>query len=97
MSTTRCPSSLAYGHTMSAAGSGPHTPRVTGRAVSSRRWMYVVAAMWMSLAVLAVTQWLLADDSTGRWIAGVQRSLALALTIGYVAQARKTGARAERD
>jgi hypothetical protein len=54
----------------------------------SRRWFYAIAAIWLTLAALAVAQRLLADDSRGRWLAGVQCSIGLGLGIGYLVQPR---------
>lgn len=93
----RLTSSLAYRHAMSASDTSSSPSDGRGGRVRSRRWMYVVGAGWLLLASLAGTQWLSADDSTGRWLAGVQFFLGVVLALGYAAQASKRGGREGRD
>ncbi len=69
---------------------------VTGRGPFSRRRSYVLAALWLFLVALAVGQFVLAKDSTGRWLAGLQCLCWLSLAIAYVAAARANGGQHER-
>jgi hypothetical protein len=63
---------------------GPGRPELSRR---SRRWFYAIAAVWLTLAALAVAEWLLAESSEGRWLAGVQCVIGLGLGIAYLVQA----------
>jgi hypothetical protein len=54
----------------------------------SRRGLLIAGAVWSLLAALAIYQWVLADDSRGRWLAGVQCLLAIALATGFFVQTR---------
>ena len=49
-----------------------------------------MAAFWLIFTGLALTQWIFADDSRGRWLAGVQCVLGVGLVIVYLVQARQT-------
>jgi len=62
-----------------------------------RRRQYIAGTLFLALAALAVAQWLLAEDSGARWLAGVQCVLAIALAVSTFAQARssKTGKRSQ--
>jgi hypothetical protein len=55
----------------------------------SQRWFYIAGIGWSVIAALAVYQWVLADDSRGRWLAGVQCVIAPGLAIGFFVQPRK--------
>jgi hypothetical protein len=84
-----CEQRRPYGQDMdtSDGGSGHADKReLTSR---SRRWFYSIAAIWLILAVLAVAQWLFADDSKGRWLAGIQCFIGLVLGIAYLVQAKR--------
>jgi hypothetical protein len=59
--------------------------------------MYAVAAAWLMYTVLAVVQWLSAEDSGGRWRAGVMCLLGLVLAVSYAVLARRKEGRSERD
>ena len=59
--------------------------------------MCVVRTGWLLLAALAGVQWLSADDSRGRWLAGVQFVLGIALAPGYAAQTSPRGDRGGPD
>ena len=67
------------------------------RGPQRRRLYCFLAAGWLALAVLAIFQWLGADDSTGRWLAGVQVVLGLALAITYLVWARHIDSGGARD
>lgn len=73
---------------MSTADPGRRSPGGRVALVRSRRWLCLAGTAWSLLAALAVYQWVLADDSRGRWLAGVQFVLAIALAIGFFVQAR---------
>jgi hypothetical protein len=66
-------------------GAGPR-PR-------SRRTSHVLGTLWLFLAALAVVQFVIADDSTERWLAGVQFLLAVGLGIAAFASAKDRGDR----
>ena len=55
----------------------------------SRRWLIALGWLWLVFATLAAYQWLVADDSRGRWLAGVQCVLALGLGVGQLVQGRR--------
>jgi hypothetical protein len=73
---------------MSAAEPGGRSPGGRIAFFRSRRWLYIAGTGWSLLAALAIFQWVLADDSRGRWLAGIQFVLAIALAIGFFVQAR---------
>jgi hypothetical protein len=74
----------------------PDVPTSGGRSWKSwfvaprrRRTCYAVGVGWLCLAGLAAAQWLSANASRGRWLAGMQCVPAIALAISYLAQARR--------
>jgi hypothetical protein len=73
---------------MSASDPGRRSPGGRVAFFRSRRGLFIAGTVWSLLAALAIYQWVLADDSRGRWLAGVQCLLAIALAIGFFVQAR---------
>ncbi len=80
-------------HTVGAvnASSGePRRPwwaRLTGRGPVPRWRNYALAALWLFVTATAAVRWAVAEDSTGRWLAGLGCCLGLILVIGYIAAA----------
>ncbi len=50
---------------------------------------YAVTAGWLLLAALGVIQFLIGDDATEWWLAGLEIFIAIGLGITFLAQARK--------
>jgi hypothetical protein len=48
---------------------------------------YALGALWLFLAALAVVQSVIADDSTGRWLAALQCVLGVGLGFAALASA----------
>ena len=69
-----------------SAGRARRSPRS-----QSRGWSYALATLYLLLGALAVARWPLADDHTGRWLAGGQCFLGLGLGIAYLIQAKHRG------
>ena len=85
-----------YGRDVSTPDRGPRSPETSGPGLRSRRRLYLAGVLSLVLAVLAVTQWVLADDSRSRWLGGVQGFFAIGLAIGYLVQARGKDGRRPR-
>jgi hypothetical protein len=49
---------------------------------------YALAAGWLILAALGVIQFLIGDDATEWWLAGLEILIALGLGITFLTQAR---------
>jgi hypothetical protein len=63
----------------------------------SRRTSYALATLWLLLVALSVMQLVLAEDPTGRWLAGLQAFCWLSLAIAYLTAARsKSGGQDHR-
>ena len=65
-------------------------PRHTkGSRFTSRGWSYALAALWLVFTGNAVALWIGANDSRGRWLAGIQCFLGISLIIVYLVQAKQ--------
>jgi hypothetical protein len=56
---------------------------------TSSGWSYSLAALWLVFTGIAVSLWIDADDSRGRWLAGIQCVLGVSLVIISLVQARQ--------
>jgi hypothetical protein len=74
---------------MNDPGGGSQRSRLTRSSPRSRSLSYVLAAGWLILAVLAVVQFLVGDDATEWWLAGLEFLLLLGLGLTFLVQARR--------
>jgi hypothetical protein len=63
--------------------------RTKSSRFTSRGWSFALAALWLLFTGIAVSLWIGADDSRGRWLAGIQCFLGFSLVTVYLVQARQ--------
>jgi hypothetical protein len=74
---------------MSTPGGGPKTSWWSRRRPRSRGLSFALGAGWLLLAALGVIQFLVGDDATEWWLAGLEIFIAVGLGITFLVQARR--------